>query len=86
MKGPVIAKEKVEEVLDKKFIRVFDLKYEEGRHYFDATRRPLEDIAAIKTEEEFKKTMLSLNRELTALKEEAKELEAQIVENIKELF
>ena len=57
MKGPVITKEKVEEVLDKKFIRVFDLKYEEGRHYFDATRRPLEDIAAIKTEEEFKKML-----------------------------
>ena len=57
MKGPVITKEKVEEVLDKKFIRVFDLKYEEGRHYFDATRRPLDDIAAIKTEEEFKKML-----------------------------
>lgn len=38
------------------------------------------------TEEEFKDTMLSLNSELTALNAEAKELEAQIAENIKALF
>ena len=57
MKGPVITKDKVEEVLDKRFIRVFDLQYEEGRHYFDATRRPLDNIVATKTEEEFKKML-----------------------------
>ena len=38
------------------------------------------------TEEEFKDTMLSLNSELTVLNAEAKELEAQIAENIKSLF
>ena len=38
------------------------------------------------TEEEFKDTMLSLNSELTTLNAEAKELEAQIAENIKALF
>ena len=38
------------------------------------------------TEEEFKTTMLTLNSELTALNAEAKELEAQIAENIKALF
>ena len=38
------------------------------------------------TEEEFKDTMLSLNSELTALNAEAKELEAQIAENIRGLF
>ncbi len=57
MKGPVITKDKVETILDKKFIRVFDLQYEEGRHYFDATRRPLDNLAAVKTEEEFKKML-----------------------------
>jgi ADP-ribose pyrophosphatase len=57
MKGPVITKDKVETILDKKFIRVFDLQYEEGRHYFDATRRPLYNLAAVKTEEEFKKML-----------------------------
>lgn len=38
------------------------------------------------TEDEFKETMLGLNRELTELNNEAKELEAQIAENIKALF
>ena len=38
------------------------------------------------TEEEFRETMLELNKELTALNEEAKALEAQIAENIKALF
>ena len=38
------------------------------------------------TEEEFMETMLGLNRELTELNNEAKELEAQIAENIKALF
>ena len=38
------------------------------------------------TEEEFRDTMLGLNAELTALNEEAKDLEAQIAENIKALF
>ena len=38
------------------------------------------------TEEEFRETMLELNKELTALNEEAKSLEAQIAENIKALF
>ena len=38
------------------------------------------------TEEEFRGTMLGLNRELTELNNEAKELESQIAENIKALF
>ena len=38
------------------------------------------------TEEEFRETMLGLNRELTELNNEAKEPEAQIAENIKALF
>ena len=38
------------------------------------------------TEEEFRETMLGLNCELTELNNEAKELEAQIAENIKALF
>lgn len=38
------------------------------------------------TEEEFRETMRGLNRELTELNNEAKELEAQIAENIKALF
>ena len=57
MTGPIITLDKVQEIIDKKFLRVFDLQYAEGAHYFDATRRAKEDIVAIKSEEEFK-TML----------------------------
>ncbi|SCY29197.1 NUDIX hydrolase [Butyrivibrio sp. INlla14] len=57
MQGPIITKNQVQEILDKKFIRVFDLQYAEGAHYFDATRRAKEDIVAIKSEEEFKKML-----------------------------
>ena len=54
MDAPVITKENVETILDKKFIRVFDLQYAEGAHYFDATRRSLDNLVAVKSEDEFK--------------------------------
>ena len=57
MNGYNIKKDQVETVLDKKFLRLYDLYYEEGRHYFDASRRPLEELAASMTEEEFKKML-----------------------------
>lgn len=57
MRGYQIKSDMVETIIDKKFIRLFDLKYTEGRHYFDATRRPLEDLVATKSEEEFKKML-----------------------------
>lgn len=51
---PTIKKENVKTLFESKFIKVFDLQYEENRHYFDATRRPLDNIAAIKSDEEFR--------------------------------
>ena len=54
---PTIKKENVKPLFDSKFIKVFDLQYEEGKHYYDATRRSLDRIAAVKSEEEFR-TML----------------------------
>lgn len=51
---PVIRKENVKTLFESKFIRVFDLQYEEGKHYFDATRRPLDKLMAVKSGEEFK--------------------------------
>ncbi len=44
----------VETLLDTRFIKVFDLQYEPGKHYFDATRRPRERLVAAMTEEEFR--------------------------------
>ncbi len=54
---PIIRKENVKTLFDGRFIKVFDLQYAEGKHYFDATRRPLDKLVATKTDEEFK-TML----------------------------
>ena len=54
MKRPVITKECVKSLLETKFIRVFDLQYAEGRHYYDATRRDLDQLTAVKSDEEFK--------------------------------
>ena len=54
MKKPEITKEKVKSLFETRFIRLFDLQYEEGKHYFDATRRSLEDLVATKSDEEFR--------------------------------
>ena len=43
---PIIKKENVRPLFDSKFIKVFDLQYEEDKHYFDATRRSMERLAA----------------------------------------
>ena len=54
---PIISKGNVKSLFESKFIKVFDLQYEEGKHYFNATRRPLEKLVATKSDEEFR-TML----------------------------
>jgi ADP-ribose pyrophosphatase len=48
-----IKKEQVETLIDKKFVRLYDLQYEEGKHYYDASRRAVDDLVAVKSEEEF---------------------------------
>ena len=54
MKQPVITPDKVKTLLDTRFINVFDLQYEEGKHYYDASRHGLGDLTAIKSGEEFR--------------------------------
>ena len=54
---PIIKKEQVETVYDSRFIKVFDLQYEPGKHYFDATRRVKDNLAAVKSDEEFQKML-----------------------------
>lgn len=55
MKKPDITKEKAKAVFDNKYVKVFDLQYEEGKHYLDATRRSLDELTAIKSDEEVRK-------------------------------
>ncbi len=50
-----IEKENVKKLYDGKFIKLFDLQYAPGKHYFEASRRNEDDLAAVKTDEEFKK-------------------------------
>ena len=54
---PEIKKENVKPLFESRFIKVFDLQYEEGKHYFDATRRSVDNLMAVKSEEEFKKAL-----------------------------
>ncbi len=54
---PVIGRDCVKPLFDSKFIKVFDLQYEPGKHYYAATRRSACDLAAVKTCEEFKKML-----------------------------
>ncbi len=54
---PIIRKEKIETVADNPFVKVFDLRYNEGRHYYDATRRSLDELVAIKSDAEYKKML-----------------------------
>ena len=54
---PVIRKENVKTLFESRFIRVFDLQYEEGKHYYDATRRTVDNLMAIKSDEEFRNAL-----------------------------
>ena len=50
-------KEEIQILFDSPYVKVADLQYAPGKHYYDATRRELEDMAVLKTEETFR-TML----------------------------
>lgn len=50
----VIKKENVVSLYESRFLKVFDLQYEPGAHYFDATRRDKDNIVATKSTEEIK--------------------------------
>ena len=52
-KKPQITKENVKALFDSPYVRVADLQYAPGKHYYDATRRTMEDMVAVKPEEEF---------------------------------
>ena len=53
MKKPEIKKENVSVLYDGKYVSLFDLEFEPEKHYLDASRRKIEDLAAVKNDEEF---------------------------------
>ena len=57
MEKPVITKEKVKPLLETGFLNVYDLQYKEGKHYFNASRRKLSDLAAVRTDDAYQKML-----------------------------
>lgn len=56
MKKPLLIKENVEALFESKYIKTYDLTYE-NMHYYNATRRNKLDQVAMKSDEEFKTMM-----------------------------
>ena len=53
----VITEDMVHPLLETRFIKVYDLEYEPGKHYYDATRREKEKLAAVRTDGEFRRML-----------------------------
>lgn len=48
---------KVENAFESRYVKIWDLQYEEGKHYMNASRRSLDNLVATKSTEEFKKML-----------------------------
>ncbi len=48
---------KIKELLETPFLRVYDLQYEEGAHYYDASRRKKERLMANQDDQTFKTSL-----------------------------
>lgn len=57
MDKPDMIKENVDTLCETKFLKLYDYRYLEGKHYYCSSRRKTEDLVAIKSDETFK-TML----------------------------
>lgn len=52
-----ITGEKIVTLFDSDYVRVFDLQYAPGKHYYNASRRTLEDLAAAKSDSDFREML-----------------------------
>lgn len=57
MEKTVITKDCAKAMLETRFLKVYDLQYAPGKHYYNATRRGLDRLVAVKTDEEFRKLL-----------------------------
>ncbi len=55
MEKTVITKECVKPLLETPFLRVYDLQYAPGRHYYNATRRTADALVSVKNDDAFRK-------------------------------
>lgn len=53
----MIEKDNIKTLFDTRFIHVYDLQYAEGKHYYDASRRAVDDLMAAKSDEEFRNAL-----------------------------
>ena len=51
---PRYTEKSVDTLYDARFVKLYDLRYSEGKHYADASRREKKDLVALKTDEEFR--------------------------------
>ena len=54
MEKPQIRRTCVKPIYENKYVSLYDIEYEPGAHYLDATRRPFENLVAIKSEDDFR--------------------------------
>ena len=52
-----LTKDRVHNVYENRFIKVFGMEYVAGKQYMNATRRDMDDLVALKSEEEFKEML-----------------------------
>ena len=49
-----ISLSELKSLFESRFLKVFDIQYAPGKHYYNATRRTAENTAAVKSDEEFR--------------------------------
>lgn len=54
MEKIIVTNEQVKILHNERFLKMYDLQYKEGKHYFEATRRNQEDLVVLKNDDEFK--------------------------------
>ena len=54
---PEITPDKIELLADKRFVRLYDCKYEPGKHYYVVSRNTPERLAAVRSDAEFKASL-----------------------------
>ena len=54
MDKPIITKDCIKTLFETKFIKVTDIQYAPGKHYYNASRRDLQELTAIKSDEDFR--------------------------------
>ena len=53
MYRPIMKKENTDTLYDAGFLKLYDLRYRPEKHYYSASRRKVDELAAIKSDEEF---------------------------------